>query len=138
MSSILPSITRSRGFQSNLKKGSFPESPALPWFSLLCSVWVQGSFLSFPWDLFWARTLISGKPLGTVLCTGVPRCTCSLEPPPLEGTSVSSSLWTEVQTSFWIPFLGSSQLTKWCLLTSVLTAYPFTTHQLCTQRFLLI
>lgn len=132
MSCILPIIARSQGFQSNLNKGSFPESPALPQFSLLCSVWVQGSFLSFSWDLFRARTSISGKPLGTRLCTGMPECTCSLEPPPLESTSVGSSVWTEVQTSFWIPLLGSSQLTEWCLLTSVLTTYPFTTEQLCT------
>lgn len=132
MSSIRPSIARSQGVQSSLKKGSFPESSALPQFSLLCSVWVQGSFLSFPWDLFRARISISGKPLGTLLCTGVSGCTCSLAPRPLEGTSVGSSVWTEVQTSYWIPLLGSSQLTEWCLLTSVLTAYLFTTHQLCT------
>lgn len=132
MSSIQPSIARSQGFQSSLKKGSFPESPALPQFSLLCSVWVHGSFLSFPWDLFRATTPMSGKHLGTLLCTGVSGCTRSLEPPPLEGTSVGSSVWTEVQTSFWIPLLGSSQLTEWCLLMSVLTVYPFTTHQLCT------
>lgn len=124
MSSIGSSIARSRGFQSSLKKGSFPGSSALPQFSLLCSVWVQGSFLSFPWDLFRARTSISGKPLGTLLCTGVSGCTCSLAPPPLEGTYVGSSVWTDVQTSFWIPVLGSSQLTEWCLLTPLLTSIP--------------
>lgn len=83
----------------------------------LCA-WV----LSFPWAIFMARTSVSVEPLGTLLHTGVntnrvthaPYNQVTLLVCSFGGHfwAVRSSAWTEVQASFWIPFLGSSQLTE--------------------------